>query len=195
MVSSFIILTNIQVPTDIAKSFNEKFNPYKYNAEDINEDMEKYDISVSSYFDTVLLHKDGGGGVKSLDIFLEKEWLSSIDYHNWEFDENNTLRDCCEKFHGAISVLEFFIERFFKPRSALLNGTIMAINTEFPMGYVYHIKDNVISLDEKLTRKFLTEIELECDKEEKHYKEKDYDYYFNRQDFLNQYFNDYKDKK
>jgi hypothetical protein len=195
MVSSFIILTNIQVPTHIAKSFNENFSPYKYNSENIYEDMEKYDISVSSYFDTVLLHKDGAGGVKSLDIFLEKECSSCIDYHNWMFDENNTLWDCCEKFHGAISVLEFFIERFFKPHSVLLNGTIMAVNTECPMGYVYHIKDNVISLDESLTRKMLLELEEECSKEEKHYQEKDYDYYFNRQDFLNQYFNDYKDKK
>jgi hypothetical protein len=192
MASSFIIVTNIQVPKKIAKIFNEKFNPWKdYDIENIYEDIEKYDISLSSYFDNVLIHKYGTAGVKSLDLFLENghNWSPCINHNNWVFNNNNILCDSYEKFYGAITVLDFFIERFFK-NNFLLNGTIMAINTESPMAYVYNVKDNVITLDEAITRDILKELEVECNEESKHYRLDDY-YNFNRQEFLNKHFNKY----
>jgi hypothetical protein len=192
MVSSFIIVTNIQVPDKIAEIFNEKFNPWGYyDIKNIYEDIEKYNISLSSYFDSEILYKGVVGGVSSLDLFLKKghNWYPLIEHNNWLF-KNNILWDSCEKFHGAISVLEFFIKRFFK-NNFLLNGTIMAVNSEFQIAYVYNVKDNVISLDETLTRDILKELEIECNKESKHYYKEDYDYYFNREEFINRHFNKY----
>jgi hypothetical protein len=193
MVSSFLILTNIRIPKNIAKIFNKEFNPCKYTSKKIIKDMEKYNISISSYFDSVIIHKDGEGGLKSLDIFLEKGemWPLFIEHNNWAFNENNTLFDWCEKFHGAISVLEFFIERFFKPQSILLNGTIIGINTDLPMGYVYNVRDNVISMDQTFTRKILEELDIKCKEEEQYYEQSKYDYEFDRDDFLDKYFQEY----
>jgi len=65
------------------------------------------------------------------------------------------LYDCLEKFHSAVSQLHHFIDVFFEPRGLKLNGAVIGVNTEGPQVYAYHVKDNVITLDETVTRKGL----------------------------------------
>jgi len=75
---------------------------------------------------------------------------------NWYFSKNYKdeyiLIDDCEKFHGAISYLHYFIETFFEPKGIKLNGTIVGVNTEMPIAYIYNISNNTISLNEIDTR-------------------------------------------
>jgi flagellar biosynthesis GTPase FlhF len=178
MPSRFFIRTNIVVPEKIAYLFNEKFDPYRYNDDDIWDEMDRRDIEVSAYFDNI-----DEDEVETLDMFLNKSseqekhgWYlqAKICNHSWEF-ENNALYSCLEKSHGAVSVIHFFIERFFKNHNVLLNGTIIGVNGTYPMGYVYNVKNNIISLDKDAT----LEIIHSLDGKDKSDREKYTDEFFN----------------
>lgn len=153
MVSSFHIVTNIRVPLAVRERFNAlsgKTSPHK-----MDDDSHK----VKHYFDQGF----GSDGVKVLDMFLAGKLNdvseAPIKYaayvNNWQISEEGILEDACEKFHGAISMLQYFIDTFFEPEGIKLSGTIVGVNTERPILYVYHVKDNVITLDEPRTRKYL----------------------------------------
>lgn len=78
-------------------------------------------------------------------------------YRPWPFwcIRDGLLMNEGEKFHYAISHLDRLITVFFAPRGLLLNGVIVGVNTESAgCVYVYHVKDNVITLDEDVTREF-----------------------------------------
>jgi len=90
-------------------------------------------------------HKEKIGYEKFLDDFLKSEIsYESIEKQNWRFDNKNILWDAGDKFHGAISALEFIINKFFKPLGIKLNGTVVGANDSTVTGYVYDVKDNVI---------------------------------------------------
>jgi hypothetical protein len=132
MVSSFLIRTNITVPVDVAEEFNN-----------LGEDdpITDTDLTTPDYFDT---HTDDDA-LPRLDPPIVSE---TVYYDSWEIDvDSGLLYDACEKFHGALRVLHYRIETFFEPRGIKLNGTIVGVNDEHPMCYVYNVINNVIKLD------------------------------------------------
>jgi hypothetical protein len=175
MVSSFVIITNIKVDKQTAEDFN-----------DISENNISLDIKskLPAYFDS--------SSFDDLDYFLSNKNISNgiwLKFSNWRFDKNYrgeyVLIDSCEKFHGAISYLHYFIETFFEPRGIKLNGTVVGVNTEMPIAYVYDISNNTISLNEIATRKVLDSYDL-CYKDELLYRA------FDVNDFTKAVFDKYK---
>lgn len=79
----------------------------------------------------------------------------ALEQNNWIFNEEGLLIDCSEKFHGAITALDWCIEKFFAPRGVMLNGIVVGVNTEYAMLYIYRVKDNVIEIDMDNTRSYL----------------------------------------
>lgn len=161
MVSSFDIITNIKVGQKNAEEFNEisdiitnKEN--EKTTKEFNEISEDIKSKVPAYFDS--------SNFDDLDQFLSRKNLSnSIWLHsNWRFRKNYNgeylLIDISEKFHGAISYLHYFIETFFEPRGIKLNGTIVGVNTEMPIAYVYNIINNTILLNEIATRNVISSL-------------------------------------
>lgn len=161
MVSSYNIFTNISIPLEYVKLFNKfstNLQPYLLSES----------IKVKSYFDTGYYP----GCIETLDkwlnneISLPEEPLCNYS-NNWEANEvNGVLFDNCEKFHGSVRVLHYMIENFFNTYNIKLNGIIIGINTEYNHLFIYEVANNVISLNEPLTRKYMKEYEIILQKEE-----------------------------
>jgi hypothetical protein len=153
MVSSFLIETSIHVSKRVAREFNEAY-PEGFSPKNIQD-------IVPTYYDSGYWE----AGIKSLNDFLAGKYgkegplCDQVRSNNWSFTADGRLFDNCEKFHGAISMLHYFIDTFFAPRNVLLDGTIVGVNTEYALVYVYHVKDNVITLDEEATREYILKYE------------------------------------
>ena len=146
MVSSFIISTNIKVSKQIADLFNQ------IREIDVESIDESEFSSIPVYFDQ--------GYMNDVDSEFFEKWIASSSHHgsfhpycqNWVFNDDNVLVDECEKFHGAIGMLHYFINTFFEPRGVKLNGTVVGANDSNVVAYVYNVKDNVITMDIDATR-------------------------------------------
>jgi hypothetical protein len=154
MVSSYNIFTNISIPLKYVKLFNKfstNLTPYLLSES----------TKVKSYYDSGYYP----GGVQTLDKWLNNELSqpeeSLKNYsNNWEAnEETGVLFDNCEKFHGSVRVLHYIIDNFFKIYDIKLNGNIIGINTEYNHLFIYEVVDNVITLNEPLTRRFTIEYE------------------------------------
>ena len=161
MVSSYNIFTNISVPLKYVELFNKfstNFHPYLLHES----------VKTKSYFDSGYYP----GGIKTLDKWLNNELCQPEESlnrysNNWEANETTgILFDNCEKFHGSIRALDYMIENFFNTYNIKLNGIIIGINTEYNHLFIYNIVDNVITFNEPLTRKYITEYEIILQKEE-----------------------------
>jgi hypothetical protein len=139
MVSSFQIKTDINVPIEIA----EEFNALVLESPVFGEELTTPDY-FDMYSDNFALPR------KNPRVVTETAF-----YDSWEFGDDGTLIDASEKFHGAIRVLHYRINTFFAPRGIKLNGTIIGVNTEHPMCYIYTVVDNKISLDVDATLMWL----------------------------------------
>ena len=154
MVSSYTIFTSISIPLEYVKLFNKfsiNFQPYLLSES----------FKIKSYYDTGYYP----GGIETLDKWLNNELcqpeepLNSYS-NNWEANEvNGVLFDNCEKFHGSVRVLDYMIDNFFNTYDIKLNGIIIGVNTEYNHLFIYNVVDNVITLNEPLTRKFTIECE------------------------------------
>lgn len=148
MVSSFIIHTSICIPKEYIRDFNDFM-------EEIQEIIHGIDGEVPVYFDSGSIDV----GTDALDLFLRNDSSKKVPiqdlYTNWRCDERGYLYDNCEKFHGSISLLDYCIQEFFEPRDIVLNGNIIGVNTEYEMVFAYRVEDNIITLDESVTRGFL----------------------------------------
>jgi hypothetical protein len=149
MVSSYLIYTTICVPKDFIEEFN-KFSSNYYPESD-------RDTYVRAYCDTGY----GYGGIRHLNWWLSTKAYASprpvqACYNNWRaYKKTGQLYDNCEKFHGSMEVLDYMIQKFFKPNGINLNGIVIGINDEYPHIFIYNVTDNEIELDEELTRKYL----------------------------------------
>lgn len=175
MVSSFVIITNIKVDKETAEEFNE-ISSDAIDSEITSKLPAYFDSSEFDNLDYFLSHKNLPNGI----------WLED---HNWYFCKNYkgeyVLIDNCEKFHGAISYLYYFIETFFEPKGIKLNGTVVGVNTDMPIAYIYNISNNIISLNETDTRKVIRSLNT-CQQDEILY------YTLNVNDFTKTVFNKYK---
>jgi hypothetical protein len=154
MVSSYNIFTNISIPIEYRKLFNKfsiNFRPYLLSES----------VKTKSYYDSGYYP----GGIETLgkwlnnEISLPEEPLKNYS-NNWEANEKTgVLFDNCEKFHGSVRVLHYMIDNFFNIYNIKLNGIIIGINTEYNHLFIYNVVDNVITLNEPLTRKFTIEYE------------------------------------
>ncbi len=147
MVSSFIIKTTIRLDPRFRKEFQRWAENYAYRS-----------AKAPAYFDQ---------GFYTLPENYEVSGEEDVAWIGWDIDESGLLISECDKFHGAITVLHYCITHFFAPRSVMLNGTIVGINTDYAMAYVYNVADNVISMDVKNTSQILklyqdNEEELDC---------------------------------
>lgn len=166
MVSSFHIQTNIRVSPSIAKSFNQWVEELCAQKDPFPE----Y-VTIPAYHDTGYM---GDVGVELFDKFVasQDKWGCTLDSQfstNWRFDSKGVLYDCCEKFHGAVSALDYYIQTYFAPRGIMLNGSVIGVNTEMPVCYVYHVHNNRIVLDVELTREMIEtyeETEKLCEAED-----------------------------
>lgn len=154
MVSSYNIFTTISIPLEYVKLFNKfstNLQPYLLSES----------VKVKSYYDIGYYP----GGIETLDKWLNNELSQDEESlknysNNWEANEvTGVLYDNCEKFHGSVRVLQYMIDNFFNIYDIKLNGTIVGINTEYNHLFIYDVVDNIISLNEPLTRKFTVEYE------------------------------------
>lgn len=153
MVSSFRIRTNVLVPAPVRARFNAYSAKIRRPVFEMRDDPHL----VRNYFDHGWLRT----GVACLESFLEEEKTAGcpkVPIHeagfanNWRVGNDGILMDNSEKFHGAMSMLHYMVDTFFEPEGVKLSGTVVGVNTERPLTYVYHVKDNAITLDEARTR-------------------------------------------
>ncbi len=149
MVSSYCIMTNISVPKQYIKRFN------KYSDSLIPSSLDD-SIKVKSYYDAGYYP----GGTETLDRYLRGELCDPFEPINvfgnsWKAHEVvGQLYDNCEKFHGAVRILDYMIANFFEPNGIVLNGLVIGVNMEYNHLYIYNVIDNKIKLEEELTRKY-----------------------------------------
>lgn len=152
MVSSYNIFTTISIPLKYVNLFNKyssNFHPY----------LMSESIKTKSYYDAGYYP----GGIKTFEDWLSGKLSSNEEplksySNNWEAHEaSGILFDNGEKFHGSVRVLDYMIKDFFNTYNIKLNGTVVGVNTEYNHLFVYEVVDNVITLNENLTRKYINE--------------------------------------
>ena len=142
MVSSFHIKTTIRVGPKAARDFNEW----------VDEHGTSETAKMPAYFDQGFLDDT----IDPADIDPTKD-TETPRRNSWFIKDNGALVDCAEKFHGAITTLHWCIQEFFAPRGVKLNGTVVGVNTEYGVLYIYNVRDNVIEIDLENTRTYLAE--------------------------------------
>jgi hypothetical protein len=141
MVSSFHIKTTIRVGPKARDAFNAWVDEHGTS-----------ETKMPAYFDQGFC--DDTIDPADIDPAKDKE---SPSRNSWFIKANGVLVDCCEKFHGAITALHWCIQEFFAPRGIKLNGTVVGMNTEYGVLYIYNVRNNVIEIDMENTRKYLAE--------------------------------------
>lgn len=161
MVSSYSIIATISVPKKFIKQFN------KYSESLVPSSLDD-SVKVKSYYDAGY-HP---GGTETLDRYLRGELSEPFERinvfgNNWRAHEVvGQLYDNCEKFHGAVRILDYMIQDFFEPNGIMLNGFVVGVNMEYNHLYIYNVIDNKIKLEEELTRKYTEQYEIILDNEE-----------------------------
>jgi hypothetical protein len=150
MVSGFLIKTNIRVSDGVDPRLRKDFQLWA-------ENYECRSAKAPAYFDQ---------GFYEIPENFEVSGETEVIMIGWDIDFNGFLIVECDKFHSAITTLHYCITEFFAPRNIKLNGTILGVNTDYAMLYVYTVQDNVFTLDIPNTAKFLKEYkddDFECD--------------------------------
>ena len=149
MVSSFTITTTIKIPGKYRIKFDEYVENLRYKR------LHLPNIKLNTYFDTVWCDDSNNlSPKKAIQKFKNKHskepsYFHDIVHFNWRCcDSDGYLYDYSEKFHNAITLLEYCIRNFFAPRNILLNGDVTGINTEFFNAYSYSVCDNKIIFNE-----------------------------------------------
>lgn len=161
MVSSYDIINTISIPKKYIKRFN------KYSESLVLSSLDG-SVKVKSYYDAGYYP----GGTETLDRYLRGELSESLESinvfgNNWSAHEVvGQLYDNCEKFHGAVRILDYMIANFFEPNGILLNGLIIGVNMEYNHLYIYNVINNKINLEEELTRKYTEKYEVILNDEE-----------------------------